>query len=388
MKTSKSYRQMGRLAASAKADREFDKSVRCYLQQMANVPMLTQDEESAAFREVEASRKTCRAIFNRFRFAPALYARVLDRIEGQETRFDSIVSDDYPGDRAAYVARIPELRRKLKRARSGAAVDRCADEMFITQRCFESLCEEAEAEFGPSGEFAESFGALRRALAAGQAARARVVEANLRLVVSVVKKLMHYGLEFLDLIQEGNVGLMKAVEKFQRGRGYRFSTYATWWIRQAAMRAIGDKSRTIRLPVHVSDQVLSLLQAERELTQRLGRDPTDAELALELCVSPKRVSMLKEAAMSPISLQAPVGEDGATIGDFIPDTVCAAPSGAAHRALLHDWLMAVLDTLTEREREVLDYRFGLAGRSGVDGPRVRSAKKTGNPLRNARRHSL
>ncbi len=375
MKTSKSHRQMGRLAASAKPDREFDQSFRRYLRQMANVPLLTKDEESAAFKELEASRKTCRTIFNRFRFAPALYARLLDRIEAQDARFDGIVSDDYPGDRAAYVARIPELRRKLKRARSGAAVDRCAGEMFVTERCFESLCAEAEAEFGSSGEFMEGFGALRRALAAGQAARARVVEANLRLVVSVVRKLMHYGLEFLDLIQEGSLGLMKAVEKFQRGRGYKFSTYATWWIRQAAMRAIGDKSRTIRLPVHVGDQVLSLLQAERELTQRLGRDPTDAELALELCVSPKSVRMLKKAATPPVSLHAPVGEDGATLGDFVPDTACATPSGEADRALLHDWLTPVLDTLTDREREVLDYRFGLTGKSRMNGPTARWANK-------------
>ncbi len=359
MKTIKSSKQAGHPVASAKADREFDQSVRRYLRQMANVPMLTKDEEAAAFKEVEASRKTSRTIFNRFRFAPALYARLLDRIEAQEARFDSIVSDDYSGGRAAFVARIPELRRKLKHARSGAAVGRCADEMFITQKCFESLCAEAEAEFGSSGECAERFKALQQSLAAGQAARARVVEANLRLVVSVVRKLMHYGLELLDLIQEGNVGLMKAVEKFRYGRGYRFSTYATWWIRQTAMRAIGDQSRTIRLPVHVGDQVLSLLQAERELTQRLGRDPTDAELALELCVSPKKVRTLKKAATPLVSLQSPVGEDGATLGDFVPDTAVAAPYRTADRTLMRDWLVGLLDTLTDRERAVLDYRFGL-----------------------------
>lgn len=202
-----------------------------------------------------------------------------------------------------------------------------------------------------------------RLLSAGQAARTRVIEANLRLVVSVVKKLMHYGLEFLDLIQEGNAGLMRAVDLFDYRRGYRFSTYATWWIRQFAMRAIADQSRTIRLPVHVGDRVLELLRSERELAQRLGRDPTDAELALELCISPQEVRRLKSAATPPISLQTPVGEDGATFGDFLPDTAGIAPTEAVDRTLVRDWLVSALDTLTDREREVLDYRYGLSSPS-------------------------
>ena len=383
-----------------------DSAVQSYMWQMARTPMLTADEELAAFKTIAAAEATCRTIFNRFRFAPVLYARLLDRVEGQEARFDSIVSDEFPGDRAAYVAKIPELRRKLKSARSGAAVGSCADEMFVGQKCFESLCEDVESRLyrpcealvsekarllarRPSrkrsaaldevrsrlepferevgmgaGEFVEKFGKLRRALADGRAARARVVEANLRLVVSVVKRFMHYGLEFLDLVQEGNTGLMRAVERFDYRRGYRFSTYATWWIRQSATRAIADQSRTIRLPVHLGERFMALIRAQRMLTQALGREPTEGELARELGVSPERVRKLRVMAMRPISLHVKVGDDGASLEDFIPDTARTDPAEVTEKCLMHDQLMAVLDTLTAREREVLDRRFGLTDGTG------------------------
>ncbi len=378
-----------------------DSAVQSYMWQMARTPMLTADEELSAFKTIAAAETTCRTIFNRFRFARALYARLLDRVEGQEARFDSIVSDEFPGDRAAFVAKIPELRRKLKLARGGAAVGRCAAEMFVSQKCFESLCADVESrlyrpcealvsekakllarrpsrkrstaldkvhsrlapfeeELGMSaGEFVEKFGVLRRALAEGQSARARVVEANLRLVVSVVKRFMHYGLEFLDLVQEGNTGLMRAVERFDYRRGYRFSTYATWWIRQSATRAIADQSRTIRLPVHLGERFMALTRAQRLLTQALGREPTENELARELGVSPERVRNLRAMAARPISLQTKVGDEGASLEDFIPDTARADPAEATEKCLMHNQLKAVLDTLTAREREVLDYRFGL-----------------------------
>lgn len=340
-----------------------DSTVRSYMWHLTHTPMLTADEELAAFKTIAVTEATSRTLFNRFRFAPMLYLRLLDQIERKEVRFDRIVSDAFPGNQAAYMARIPDLRRKLKHARSGAAVDRCADERFITQKGFESLCAEAEAEFGSEGEYVEGFRSLLRSLADVRAARARVVEANLRLVVSVVKKLMHYGLEFLDLIQVGNAGLMRAVERFDYRRGYRFSTYAACWIRQFAMRAIANQSRTIRLPVHVSDRVVELLRSERELTQRLGRNPSDAELALELNTSPQQVRMLRKAATPPVSLQTPVGEDGATFGDFVPGTMGIALTETMDGTFVRDRLAAAMNTLTDREREVLNYRFGLAEQS-------------------------
>ena len=264
------------VAEATRAKEEYimsDSSVQFYMQQMERTPMLTADEEVEVFKAIEAAEATCRNIFNGFRFAPAAYERLLDRIEGLENRFDSIVSDAFPGDKAAYEAKIPEFRLKLRLARTEAEVSRCAAEMYVSQRCFEALCVDAEAEFGAEGEFVEKFAMLGRALSAGRAARARVVEANLRLVVSIVKRFMHYGLEFMDLVQEGNAGLVRAVERFDYRRGYKFSTYATWWIRQAATRAIADQSRTIRLPVHLGERLVALARAQRNMTQAMGREP-------------------------------------------------------------------------------------------------------------------
>ena len=379
-----------------------DSAVQHYLRQMARVQMLKPEDEVAAFRTIESAEATCRKVFNAFRFAPAMYARLLDRLEGQDYRFDSIVSDAFPGDRASYEAMIPEFRRNLARARNGAAVARCAEEMFVSQKCFEGLCADAEERFfrpcealvaekarlltrRPSrkrdaelaavrerlaplekdirmgaGEFVEKFAALSRALAEGRAARARVVEANLRLVVSIVKRFMHYGLEFLDLIQEGNAGLVRAVERFDYRRGYRFSTYATWWIRQAATRAIADQSRTIRLPVHLGERLVGLVRAQRKMAQAMGREPTEEELALELGVHAQDVRKLRAMATRPVSLQKPVGdEDDACIADFLADTSSADPSKATEQNLMREELSAVLDTLGVRERQVLDYRYGL-----------------------------
>ena len=212
----------------------------------------------------------------------------------------------------------------------------------------------------PPEEFMTTFSELRKVLKAGQIARTKMVEANLRLVISIVKKYMNRGLSFLDLIQEGNTGLMKAVEKFEYKRGYKFSTYATWWIRQAATRAIADQARTIRIPVHMIETINKLMRVQKKLIQRLGREPTEAELSSEMGMPPDQVRTVKRMAQQPISLQSKVGDnDDAHYGDFIPDVTSENPFEVTEGHLLKERLREILETLTDRERQVVDFRFGL-----------------------------
>ena len=269
-----------------------------------------------------------------------------DLYEEDDESFDlsTVSSDDTVGLYLKEMARVPLLSTE--------------EEVALAKRLEVGLAAEADINCGVND--IERVRILTISVEDGKDARDHLIKANTRLVVSIAKRYMGRGVPFLDLIQEGNLGLMKAVEKFDYTRGYRFSTYATWWIRQTITRAIADQGRTIRVPVHMSDRIRHLYKTARQLEQEHGRKPTAEEIAAEMNLEPRKVQWMLKVSWRPLSLEHPVGEEeDSELGNFIEDDTTPTPTQSAYQNLLHEKVEEVLSTLTPREARILRLRFGL-----------------------------
>jgi RNA polymerase primary sigma factor len=286
-----------------------------------------------------------------------------EREPGTGRREPPVPGDDgegLPAARAAAGATADPVKDYLKQI-GRVRLLTAGQEVELAKRIEAGLFAGRKLAAGSQGLSAQARADLEQVTEDGRAARDHLVEANLRLVVSLARRYTGRGMLFLDLIQEGNLGLIRAVEKFDYARGYKFSTYATWWIRQAITRAMADQARTIRLPVHLVEAIGRLAQVQRQMLQDLGREPAPDELAAELEMTPDKVAELQKYARDPVSLHLPLGEDGdSELGDLIEDTEAIQPGEAVSFILLQEQLHSVLGMLSEREAGVVSMRFGLA----------------------------
>ncbi len=404
-----------------KADQKLDildDPVRMYLKQMGQVPLLTREQEVEISKRIEDAEIEVARHLHFFGFVTDSYLELADKLNKGKERFDRVILDKKIESRERYMKGLPKLCDQLKQLhqendnlfrqlsvknprgkkkleeefqKNLQTLHRVYTRFYYKQKVVEDFCEQVNdymQKFWKYGrklqanpedkEFQtklreiqqrswhtlesvdESNRLLKHWLKEALKAKTEMVEANLRLVISIAKKYTNRGLSFLDLIQEGNMGLMKAVEKFEYRRGYKFSTYATWWIRQAITRSIADQARTIRIPVHMIETINKLMRVQKQLVQEYGREPSPEEIAEEIHLPVERVRAVLKMAQQPISLQAPVGDsDDTSFGDFIEDKAADNPMEEAGFSMLKDKIKDVLDTLTEREREVLEQRFGL-----------------------------
>ena len=328
-----------------------DDPVRIYLKEIGRVSLLSATDVVVLAEAIEAKplHDALRAL------------NVAEEVDGRQRNLDEMLPD--------IIERLAMVKRKGRQAHIAQELLGLADLSGL-----QSLLDAAEAErrrqasgvalSGPTAEVSDGYGIARCRLTEryelAHDAKRRLTEANLRLVVSIAKKYVGRGVSFLDLIQEGNIGLIRAVERFDHHKGYKFSTYATWWIRQAIIGAIADQARTIRIPVHVVETINKLVRVSRRLLQELGREPSEAEIGDEIGITPDKVREIVKISQEPVSLDTPIGEEeDAHLGDFVEDHGAVSPSDAASLTMLRSEVERAIETLSPSERRVLQLRFGL-----------------------------